>query len=466
MTSALEANIDLSLEKAVLGQVLQFGLATEFADAGLKDEHFSRTEHVFVWQAALKVAEVGGTPDLVTVHQQLRTNGHIDRVGIPYLAALVDGITRPSIPNMLFELSHLENLTAGRLVHYAALTLEDALARPGAVADGAITAHLDVVQQVLERKQGGVGTAWLDVDAQLRAHERDVAAAESGLRVRLGLEALDNIIGGIRAGEVLGLMGRPGIGKTVLLSHITREAANVGYGQVFFSLEMPASQIVGRLKQVLFNVGRYQLEQMTKGGMTDEGLYRRTFDRFVLVDTPSLSISEMSRRVRQIQSKPLRDVPIGLVIIDHLGLIGGDRKLQTYDRVSIQAREIKELAKRLNCAVILAVQVNREAGGDGSRELGLGSARDSGVVEEAMDYLVGIRRIGRSLTLTPAEREKFKDIIFTKVIKNRHGDPGAAETAYQFFPVGLRLEEKPQLTVAGDDIADRIAAQASRGGRR
>ncbi len=156
-------------------------------------------------------------------------------------------------------------------------------------------------------------------------------------------------------------------------------------------------------------------------------------------------------------------MPPRLIIIDHLGLIGGDRTLDTYDRVSTQAREVKELAKRLNCAVLLAIQVNREAGGDGSKELGLGSARDSGVVEEAMDYLIGIRRLDRSQTLSVADRARYRNVIFAKVIKNRHGDPHAEEIAYRFNAVGLQLIEDPTLHIDADDIG-RIAQMRS--GRR
>lgn len=461
----MSALTDLQLERAVLGQILRFGLVTEYADAGLLDEHFAREEHKLIWRAALSVAEAGGTADTLTVGSILRHDGTLERIGPAYFSALEDGVPRPALPNILLQVARLETMCSSRLLHYAALEANKAIVQPGAVADGVIAKHLDAVQQIAERKRSEAAP-WLDVSAQWSAHERDIHEAATGFRVTLGLDVLDGIIGGIRAGEVLGLLGRPGIGKTVFLSHIAKATADAGFGQVFFSLEMPGSQIVGRLKQMLYGVSRYQLEADTRLSRCDEGKYRRTFDKLVIVDSPGLSVAEMSRRVRQIQRGPLRDVPVGLIIIDHLGLIGGDRSLATYDRVSVQAREIKELAKRLGCAVVLAVQVNREAGGDGSRELGLGSARDSGVVEEAMDYMVGIRRIDRSLTLSPFERERFKDVIFTKVIKNRHGAPGDAETAYRFYPVGLRLEEDRTMTVEGEDVAARIAQTAARGGRR
>lgn len=114
--------------------------------------------------------------------------------------------------------------------------------------------------------------------------------------------------------------------------------------------------------------------------------------------------------------------------------------MSTYDRVSTQAREIKELAKRHNCAVILAIQVNREQGGDGSRELTLGAARDSGVVEEAMDYLVGCRRMDYCATLTREQRQCYDGIIFMRVLKNRHGELGR-ELAVKLDPVSLALAE-------------------------
>jgi replicative DNA helicase len=168
----------------------------------------------------------------------------------------------------------------------------------------------------------------------------------------------------------------------------------------------------------------------------------------------------MTAKLRQIQAGPLKGVPIRLVTVDHLGLIGGDRKLTTYDRVSTQARELKELAKRFECSVVLAIQVNREAGGDGSKELGLGAARDSGVVEEAVDYLVAMRRLDRSQTLGQAERERYRDVLFAKVVKNRHGSPDT-EVAIRINDLTLELREDPALRIADDDLG-RIAAMASR----
>lgn len=339
------------------------------------------------------------------------------------------------------------------------VTLPD-VSLKGDVSDYLSTHRIEDFRALLESATNAC--PWLDVDAQWRAMEAEDREAVTGRRVYLGLPRIDETISGVRRAEVLGVMGRPGIGKTLILAHVAQgQAESTPSGHVFFSLEMPAAQIVARLQQRVFHLGRHGRDDAAKAGTLNRERYRELFGSLFLVDTPGLSVGQMEGILRQIAAGPCRDHGIGLVTIDHLGLIGGDRKLTTYDRVSVQAREIKELAKRFQCAVVVAVQVNREAGGDGSRELSLGSARDSGVVEEAMDYLVGLRRLDRSVTLPSLEREKYRDLIFAKVIKNRHGDIDTRETAYRLFPVGLCVEEQAHIHAEENDIA-RIAAIGSR----
>ena len=93
------------------------------------------------------------------------------------------------------------------------------------------------------------------------------------------------------------------------------------------------------------------------------------------------------------------EVPVSVVTIDHLGLIGGYRGKSRYERVSAIAEDLQAMTKRLGVVSLIATQVSREAGGDGSRKLHLGSSRDSGVYEEVCDYQIGLRRLDRCLAL-------------------------------------------------------------------
>jgi replicative DNA helicase len=440
-------HVNLQLEQQALGQILAYRDGWDlYTGAGLDGADLFRVAHRHEWTAMAAVAAAGVTPDIVTVGLELRRAGLLDEVGAGYHASLIDSVPRPSAEAAAF--------VAGELARLATLR-----AAASAIEGGNLSALGALVDTAQTRATSSRRV--YDAAGQLDAIRVDADRDRAG-RLWLGFPTLDDILGGLRAGEVLGWMARPGIGKTLVLCHITQHVAETEFGHVCFSLEMPAAQMVDRIAGQYFGLSRAVLRQRLDANALDTEAYARTFGRFVLVDAPGLDVATIAAKLRQIQAGPLRGIPIRLVTVDHLGLIGGDRKMSTYDRVSVQARELKELAKRFNVTVVLAVQVNREAGGDGSKELHLGSARDSGVVEEAMDYLIAMRRLDRSQTLPQADRERYRDVLFARVVKNRHGAPDT-EIAVRIDPRTLRLAEDPTIAIAQDDLA-RIAAQA--GSRR
>lgn len=436
---------DVRLERDLIGPLLSSpGVFDACLGAGLQAGDFSKLAHRWIFEAIVAVEGRGIPADLVTVALELRTRGQLDEVGPAYLVGLTDGSVRPTPEGLRYVISVLTDLAAKRALTTALGT--GTLADLAALMDVAVTRTVDP-----QRTYDAVG--------QLDALHVDTARDQAG-RLWLGLATLDNILEGLRPGEVFGLMARPGIGKTLLLGHFTRAVAETIFGHVFFSLEMPAAQIVDRIAGAHFGLGRHLLRERLAAQALDVDAYTQNFARFVLVDAPGLSVADMGAKLRQIQATTLRDVPLRMVTVDHLGLIGGDRKMNTYDRVSTQARELKELAKRFNVTVMLAIQVNREAGGDGSKELGLGAARDSGVVEEAVDYLVALRRLDRSQTLSTFEREKYRDVLFAKVVKNRHGSPDT-EIAIRFDARTMTLAEDPTLVPDENDLG-KIAQMTGR----
>jgi replicative DNA helicase len=440
------ANLDL--ERQVLGQMIRYPEVFEsYLGAGMQRKDLFRHEHGLVWDAIAAVTGRGDSADIVTVGLELRHQQTLEQVGIAYYSLLPDEAIRQSADGLVRVVAELAELAGKREVFKA-------LGR--SLEDVALAAEQATSRSTDERRV-------YDSSGQLGTIHQDIVRDAQG-RIFLGFPTLDSILEGLRSGEVFGLMARPGIGKTLVLCQVARAVADTDFGHVFFSLEMPAAQIVERVARSHYGLSRNYFRGRLSSGGLDADDYVSTFRRFVVVDAPGLSVAQMAAKLRQIQATTLRGIPIRLVTIDHLGLIGGDRKMTTYDRVSTQAREIKELAKRFDASVLLAVQVNRESGGDGSKELTLGSARDSGVVEEAMDYLVAMRRPERSQTLSPHERERYRDTLFLKVIKNRHGAPDT-EIGVRFDGMTLRLTEDPDLKIQDDDLS-RIAAQASGGRRR
>ena len=134
-----------------------------------------------------------------------------------------------------------------------------------------------------------------------------------------------------------------------------------------------------------------------------------------------------------------------IVVVDHAGLIGGHESLKQYDRVSLQMRALQAMTKRLQVLTVVAVQVSREVGGDGSRRLHVGGGRDSGVVEEVFDYMLGMRRLDFDTEADDATRQTYRNQLFVEIIKNRHGERMSREQVYT-MDSSMRLTYAPGIS--------------------
>ena len=436
---------DVGLEQTILGQIIGHRQLTLYQTVGVTREAFFRQDHQDIFTAAVELQQQGVGADPITVHQQ---NQQIEKA---YVAKLPDGVPRTLPENANYLAQKLLKLSDARACYYSAIRLHEALMHVPDQVDEEVAKHLKVLDGARTRHAANIDR--YDAAAQWTAYRESLTRDDK--RVFLGVSPLDDAIGGIRRGEVCGIMARPGIGKTLFLGHMIGLAAQTGIRSVMFSLEMPVEQIVSRLARSVYHVGRYALEDRTVNDSLNKQQYEDRYGPLTVVDTPALTMQDIEQRLKTEEN-------VQLVLIDHLGLVGGHRGQSTYDRVSSIAREVKDLAKRTHTAVILAVQVSREAGGDGSRELSLGAARDSGIVEEVMDYLVAMRRPERSTALSATQRIRYRDVLLFSILKNRHGEVGK-ETAVNVDPTNLTLECDPDFRF--DDALETIGRVRRQGGR-
>src|SRR5262249_49762958 len=87
-------------------------------------------------------------------------------------------------------------------------------------------------------------------------------------------------------------------------------------------------------------------------------------------------------------------VPVRLLLIDYLGLLDVQGR-DAYERTSKLGKGLKLVAKTARVAIIVAAQLSR-AGGDGSEPVTLQMLRDSGVLEESLDVMLGCWRPGKA----------------------------------------------------------------------
>jgi replicative DNA helicase len=447
------SNVDLDAEQFVLGQVLDWPEAFGLYDAaGLTTTDFYRQVHAWVWNAACDCASDGLEVAYPNIACKLREHGRFEEVGAAYLGSLTQGVPRPSAGHVAPYVSRLKDLASARRAHKVASDFAAVCAGSHAGLDAETladhVAQLDAVRVTPSDAMDGGVLAQLTAmgDALTRGDER---------AIKLGIPMLDDtLLGGVRGGDVCGVLARTSVGKTLLACHVALTAALAKMGQVFVSLEMPRGAIVARLARSRFGVTRYQLQHQWQTGAFPADAYRDTFDRLLLVDTPDLSLE----RIEQIVRTQQRKVDVALVTIDYLGLIGAPPGLSTYDRISQTATGLKGLAKRCNVAVVVLIQANRSGGQDGSERLSLTAARDAGVVEEALDILVGMRRVDHSAKVAATARAQYEDVIWAEVLKHRHGSVSTREVAIRVNPSSLALSEDARL-----ELDEATARQARKG---
>lgn len=447
-------NFDLDTERQVLGQILDFPEAfSRYDAAGLSSADFYRQAHAQVWDAASNAASDGLEPNQPTVARYLRTAGTWETVGPAYFGALTDGVPRPNEDTIAACVRHLKDLAAARKAWAASERFAAAcrVARGGLDAD-TLAAHVAELDAI--RDGGDTGTRG-DLDGQLSALGDYLTRPETR-RVKFGIAGLDDVLGGIDVGDVCGILARTSVGKTLLACHVARMAASASIGQVLFSLEMPTAAVVARLARAEFGWSRYRLQTAWTTGEFNQDTYRRAYAGLYVVDTSGLTLD----RIEQIVRSQQRRQTVELVTIDYLGLIAAHANLSTYDRTSQIAVGLKGLAKRCHVAVLVLIQANRAGGQDGSERLTLTSARDAGVVEEALDVLIGMRRVDHSPKVSDEARQRYQDVIWAEVMKNRHGSVSTRETAIRVNPTSLALTEDPTLTM-DEHTAKRVSARAA-----
>ena len=247
-----------------------------------------------------------------------------------------------------------------------------------------------------------------------------------------GLQAFDDILGGIARGEVCVIAARPGRGKTVLGIQVGLRAAGDNGKGLLISMEMSAFEIGRRMMANFANVFQNKIKKKEYSDY-DYGLLIQSVGRlhqlnFDIVDKP-MTMNKLSQTIRAKKMTGGLDV----VVIDYLGLIRRPAsKKSTADEIALITGEIKSLARELDIAVVLLAQLNREGANEKPT---LANLRDSGAIEQDADKVIFIYPKDKS-----QEESKIPcPFMWLDVAKNRQGE--AARVLVRFNKPMARFEE-------------------------
>ena len=418
------ANVEA--ERSVLGAVLlseraMFGLV---AEEGLRPAQFYRRRHELVFAAMLRLYDANEPIDVLTLVEQLRRDGTLDAVGGP---GEIDGLAG-GVP------------AAGNARHYARIVRDAALDRQlmracyaglAAAAEGRgdVRDRVDALASSVfdlseSREQGAMVSAGEALSAELERLQQLAQRGSAITGVPSGMKDLDELTAGIQPGNLVVIAGRPGMGKSAIVTNIAEHAAlHHQIATAIFSLEMSQSEISQRL---LASNARVDGDKLRRGAIEQRhwpalleagGRFARA--PLHLYDGSDLQLVDLRAKARRLHAQTPGG--LGLVIVDYLQLLrsGRNHNGNRVDEVSEISRELKALALELNVPVIALSSLSRAVEQRPDKRPQLSDLRESGQIESDADLVIFLYR--EDYYNADSEREGEADLI---IAKHRNGPNG------------------------------------------
>ena len=423
----------IEAEQSVLGGLLLDNSAWDKIADFVSPEDFYRYDHRLIFQHIARLISGSRPADVITVFESLSSANKADEIGgISYLNALAQNT--PSAANI----RRYAEIVRDRGILRKLISVSDE------ISGSAFNPQGKEVKQMLDEaeskifaiaEEGSRGTQGFQeiqplltqvVERIDELYNRENPNDITG--VPTGFVDLDRMTSGLQPGDLIIVAGRPSMGKTAFSVNIGEHVStDSGLPVAIFSMEMGGSQLAMRM---LGSVGRLDQHRLRTGRLNDEDWPRLTHaiqklnDAQIFIDeTPALSSIELRARSRRLARQCGK---LGLIIVDYLQLMSanspGENRATEISEIS---RNLKGLAKELNCPVIALSQLNRSLEQRPNKRPVMSDLRESGAIEQDADLILFIYR---DEVYNPDSPEKgMAEII---IGKQRNGPIGSVSMTF------------------------------------
>lgn len=418
----------IQLEEAILGALMLdreiFDIVSEF----LRPETFYLESHQLIYRAIQTLQNSGKPVDLLTVTEQMRKEGTLEKIGGGYY---------------LVELSH-RVASAANTEYHSRIIQQKWIARTMIeICTRSIREFYEETTDVLiafdlhERLISGV-RIWESKQVQnmsqlgvavMRDLEIRANTPDGLIGIPTGIRDLDAKTGGWQKTDLIVIAARPGMGKTgFVISTALNAARDFKKPVALFSLEMHDVQMMKRLIAIDAGVNS---EKFRTGKLTDSewqqiaiSTERLSNVPIYIDDTANIDLYELKSKARRMKKQH----GIELIIVDYLQLVtlSGDiaKGKNREQEVSTISRALKGLAKELQIPVIALSQLSRavESRG-GSKRPQLSDLRESGAVEQDSDVVGFLYRPEYYQIHEDENGNSTRGLCEFILAKHRHGKP-------------------------------------------
>ncbi|TVR58184.1 MAG: replicative DNA helicase [Spirochaetaceae bacterium] len=405
------------IDPEALGRIVQF----------LRADDFYRAAHQKIFAAIRVLSERSEEIDLITLTQELRSEGILDSVGgAGYVSSLTSAVP-----------------TSANIEYYARIVRDGSIRRRIIKIAGEIMAESyddsnesrRVIEEaerrifeIAETQQTNDFVRASDVvEMTINMIEHLYKSNDEYTGIPSGFPALDTMLSGFQNSEFIVIGARPSVGKTAFALTC---AGNISiHSKIpvgFFTLEMSNMALMQRLIAAEARIS----SQTIRTGMLKPSDFKNLTDAAGLIyeaplwisDTPNMKLLDLRAQARRmvLQHK------VRIIFIDYLTLVTAENtEIPRHEQIAEISRSLKALARELEIPVVALSQVTRDSEG---KRPNLSNIRESGSIEQDADVVMFLHRERG----TERESNEPANTVETELVvaKQRNGPVGTVKIAF------------------------------------
>ncbi len=385
----MENMYNLNIERAVLSAVIFDPETYEEIAAKLKPHDFYLPFHQHVF-AAMEELSVEEKPlDDEFLRSKLNSMGKFDEV------AMLDLLSANPITNTAAYMKEIKAKSSKRALATLATEIKKVTIEDDLPAEEVMNLVEKKLYEITQNSTSDDFRESKEITLAMMAEiERLKALGNSKLiGTDTGFRNLNDKTSGFGKGDLVIIAARPAMGKTALVLNMALKAIERNEGVAFFSLEMPAEQLMLRMLSAKTSI---PLQALRVGDLRDEQwsqLSAATQDlaskKLFVDDGGYATIHHVRSKLRKLKAQ---HPEISVAIIDYLQLMSGEGKEGRQQEVSEISRGLKQLARELQIPIVALSQLNRGVESRDNKRPMLSDLRESGAIEQDADIILFVYR--------------------------------------------------------------------------
>ena len=424
----------IEAEKSVLGSMMIDKNVIVQAAEALSADDFYRDTHKYIFKSIVEMYQRDEPIDEITLLEYLKSTDRLEKAGgISYITEIGSAILTTANVKSYIKIVE-DKATLRKLIDSSTKIIESCYNNQDDVEKVIDTAEKKIFD-LAEKKNSS------DFEPLSNILERGFEQIEALFNnkgevtgVGSGFKDLDELTSGFQKGDMVLIAARPSMGKTTFALNIAEHAAlRQGKSVVVFSLEMSKEQLAYKL---LCSEANVDMLKLRTGDLEDtdwENIARASGPlssaKIYIDDTAGVSIMEMRSKCRRLKM----EYGVDLILIDYLQLMSGSGEESRQQEVSEISRNIKAIAKEMQCPVIALSQLSRAPEQRADHRPMLSDLRESGSIEQDADLVMFLYRD----EYYNKETEE-KNVAECIIAKQRNGPVGTVKLAWigQFSKFG------------------------------